>query len=228
MKKIMIVNTSTEYFGNTETPTGLWLSELVHFYDAFKDTNVDIDLFNITGGNTPIDPVSLSPFMLDNTTKAYYNNEHFMDMLKYSQPISEAQPDKYDAVYFTGGHGVMYDFPENKFIQSAVNTIYEQGGIVSAVCHGVAALLNVKDAGGTFLIQNKNVTGFSNVEEVLAKRDTMIPFHLQNEIKHRGASYHFGRVPFTSTLEVDDRIITGQNPQSSSQVAEAVKKQLLF
>ena len=87
-----------------------WLSELVHFYDAFKDTNVDIDLFNITGGNTPIDPVSLSPFMLDNTTKAYYNNEHFMDMLKYSQPISEAQPDKYDAVYFTGGHGVMYDF----------------------------------------------------------------------------------------------------------------------
>lgn len=127
MKKIMIVNTSTEYFGNTETPTGLWLSELVHFYDAFKDTNVDIDLFNITGGNTPIDPVSLSPFMLDNTTKAYYNNEHFMDMLKYSQPISEAQPDKYDAVYFTGGHGVMYDFPENKFIQSAVNTIYDQG-----------------------------------------------------------------------------------------------------
>ena len=85
-----------------QTPTGLWLSELVHFYDAFKDTNVDIDLFNITGGNTPIDPVSLSPFMLDNTTKAYYNNEHFMDMLKYSQPISEAQPDKYDAVYFTG------------------------------------------------------------------------------------------------------------------------------
>ena len=181
----------------------------------------------IRDSNTPIDPVSLSPFMLDNTTKAYYNNEHFMDMLKYSQPISEAQPDKYDAVYFTGGHGVMYDFPENKFIQSAVNTIYEQGGIVSAVCHGVAALLNVKDAGGTFLLQNKNVTGFSNVEEVLAKRDTMIPFHLQNEIKHRGASYHFGRVPFTSTLEVDDRIITGQNPQSPSQVAEAVKKQLL-
>ena len=99
----------------------------------------------------------------------------------------------------------MYDFPENKFIQSAVNTIYEQGGIVSAVCHGVAALLNVKDAGGTFLLQNKNVTGFSNVEEVLAKRDTMIPFHLQNEIKHRGASYHFGRVPLhlhlKSTIE---------------------------
>ena len=109
-----------------------------------------------------------------------------------------------------------------------MNTIYEQGGIVSAVCHGVAALLNVKDAGGTFLLQNKNVTGFSNVEEVLAKRDTMIPFHLQNEIKHRGASYHFGRVPFTSTLEVDDRIITGQNPQSPSQVAEAVKTTLIL
>lgn len=226
MKKIMIVNTSTEFFGNTETPTGLWLSELVHFYDAFIDTDVDIDLFNITGGNTPIDPVSLSPFMLDNTSKSYYNNEHFMDLLRYSQPISEAQLDQYDAIYFTGGHGVMYDFPENKYIQSAVNTIYEKGGIVSAVCHGIAALLNVKDASGTFLIQNRQITGFSNVEEVLAKRDTIIPFHLQNEIKQRGAIYRFGRVPFTSTLEVDGRIITGQNPQSPSQVAEAVRKHL--
>ena len=97
------------------------------FYDAFKHTNVDIDMFNITGGNTPIDPVSLNPLMFDNTTKAYYKNESFMDLLRYSQPIREAQPEKYDAIYFTGGHGVMYDFPENKYIQSAVNTIYENG-----------------------------------------------------------------------------------------------------
>ena len=227
MAKIMIVNTSTDYFGNTEEPTGLWLSELVHFYDAFKHTNVDIDMFNITGGNTPIDPVSLNPLMFDNTTKAYYKNESFMDLLRYSQPIREAQPEKYDAIYFTGGHGVMYDFPENKYIQSAVNTIYENGGIVAAVCHGIAALLNVKDAGGTYLIQNKKITGFSNIEEVLAQRDTIVPFHLQNEIKKRGAIYRYGRVPFTSTLVGDGRVITGQNPQSPSQVGEAVRKQLL-
>ena len=109
-----------------------------------------------------------------------------------------------------------------------MNTIYEQGGIVSAVCHGAAALLNVKDAGGTFLLQNKNVTGFSNVEEVLAKRDTMIPFHLQMKSNTVVPAIISDVCLYIYTPEVDDRIITGQNPQSPSQVAEAVKTTLIL
>lgn len=227
MTKIMIVNTNTDYFGNSETLTGLWLSELVHFYDEFKNTNVKIDIFNITGGQTPIDPVNLNLLMLDKMTKMYYRNERFMDLLHYCQSIDQAQPENYDTIYFTGGHGVMYDFPENKYIQNAVNIIYNKGGIVSAVCHGIAALLNVIDTNGNYFLQNKKITGFSNIEEVLARRDSLVSFHLQNEIIQRGAIYHFNRIPFTPNLEVEGRLITGQNPQSPSKVAKAVRKHLL-
>lgn len=223
----MIVNTSTDYFGEHEKPTGLWLGELVHFYNEFKDEDVTLDIFNVTGGNTPIDPVSLSPLMLDKKTKSYYKDAEFMNKLKYAQPITEANPENYDAIYFTGGHGVMYDFPENSTIQHAIETIYRKGGIVSAVCHGIAALLNAKSENGNYLIEDKHITGFSNIEEVLANRDTLVPFHLQNEIKNRGAKYSFRRLPFTSYVQVDDRIVTGQNPQSPAKVAQEVKK-LLF
>ncbi|MCI2774191.1 type 1 glutamine amidotransferase domain-containing protein [Staphylococcus petrasii] len=227
MKKIMIVNTSTDYFGEHEKPTGLWLGELVHFYNEFKDEDVTLDIFNVTGGNTPIDPVSLSPLMLDKKTKSYYKDAEFMNKLKYAQPITEAKPEDYDAIYFTGGHGVMYDFPENSTIQHAIETIYRKGGIVSAVCHGIAALLNAKAENGNYLIEDKHLTGFSNIEEVLANRDTLVPFHLQNEIKKRGAKYSFRRLPFTPYVQVDNRIVTGQNPQSPARVAQEVKK-LLF
>ncbi|GGG98627.1 type 1 glutamine amidotransferase domain-containing protein [Staphylococcus pragensis] len=227
MKKIIIVNTSTDYFGEHEKPTGLWLSELVHFYNELKDEDVILDIFNITGGNTPIDPVSLSPLMLDKTTKSYYKDAEFMNKLKYAQPITEANPEDYDAIYFTGGHGVMYDFPENNEIQHAIETIYQKGGIVSSVCHGAAALLNAKAENGNYLIADKHITGFSNIEEVLANRDTLVPFHLQNEIKKRDAKYSFRRLPFTPYVLVDERIVTGQNPQSPAKVAQEVKK-LLF
>lgn len=93
-------------------------------------------------------------------TKMYYRNERFMDLLHYCQPIDQAQPENYDTIYFTGGHGVMYDFPENKYIQNAVNIIYNKGGIVSAVCHGIAALLNVIDTNGNYFLQNKKSLGF--------------------------------------------------------------------
>lgn len=226
MKNIMIVNTSADYFGDNSKPTGLWLGELVHFYNQFKNEDVNIDIYNMTGGNTPIDPVSLSPFMLDKVTKAYYKDNDFMNQLRYAQPISEALVEDYDVIYFTGGHGVMFDFPENSAVQNAIETIYNKGGIVSAVCHGIAALLNAKNSSGEYLIKDKDITGFSNVEEVLANRDTLLPFHLQNEIKKRGAHYSFRRLPFTPYVQVDGRLITGQNPQSPKLVAEEVKKQL--
>ena len=98
MKKIMIVNTSTDYFEGSSKAIGLWLGELVHFYDHFNSKNYQIDLFNINGGSTPIDPVSLKPFMLDSMTKKYYNNESFMGVLSNSQSINEAKPSEYDVI----------------------------------------------------------------------------------------------------------------------------------
>ncbi|WP_372426886.1 type 1 glutamine amidotransferase domain-containing protein [Mammaliicoccus sciuri] len=222
MKKIMIVNTSADYYEGTRKPTGLWLGELVHFYDYFNSEDYQIDLFNINGGETPIDPVSLNPLMLDKVTKAYYNDHTFMEKLKNSPSISEANPETYDVIYFTGGHGVMFDFPHNMYIQDAVNEVYRQGGVVAAVCHGIAALLNVKDENDRYFIDRKQITGFSNAEEILANRKRIVPFMLESELKIRDAKYNKAKVPFRPFVQVDNRLVTGQNPQSPKQVAQAV------
>ncbi|MFP4877501.1 type 1 glutamine amidotransferase domain-containing protein [Mammaliicoccus sciuri] len=224
MKKIMIVNTSVDYYEGTRKPTGLWLGELVHFYDYFNTEDYQIDLFNINGGETPIDPVSLNPLMLDKLTKAYYNDHTFMEKLKNSPSISEANPEVYDVIYFTGGHGVMFDFPHNTYIQDAVNEVYRHGGVVAAVCHGIAALLNVKDENGRYFIDRKQITGFSNAEEILANRKPLVPFMLESELKIRDAKYSKAKVPFRPYVKVDNRLVTGQNPQSPKQVAQAVSR----
>ena len=224
MKKIMIVNTSAEYYEGTRKPTGLWLGELVHFYDYFNSEDYQIDLFNINGGETPIDPVSLNPLMLDKVTKAYYNDHTFMEKLKNSPSISEANPETYDVIYFTGGHGVMFDFPHNTYIQDAVNEVYRHGGVVAAVCHGIAALLNVKDESGRYFIDRKQITGFSNAEEILANRKRLVPFMLESELKIRDAKYSKAKVPFRPYVQVDNRLVTGQNPQSPKQVAQVVAR----
>lgn len=224
MKKIMIVNTSAEYYEGTRKPTGLWLGELVHFYDYFNTEDYQIDLFNINGGETPIDPVSLNPLMLDKVTKDYYNDHTFMEKLKNSPSISEANPETYDVIYFTGGHGVMFDFPHNTYIQDAVNEVYRHGGVVAAVCHGIAALLNVKDENGRYFIDRKQITGFSNAEEILANRKRLVPFMLESELKIRDAKYSKSKVPFRPYVQVDNKLVTGQNPQSPKQVAQAVAR----
>lgn len=224
MKKIMIVNTSADYYEGTRKPTGLWLGELVHFYDYFNTEDYQIDLFNINGGETPIDPVSLNPLMLDKVTKDYYNDHTFMEKLKNSPSISEANPETYDVIYFTGGHGVMFDFPHNTYIQDAVNEVYRHGGVVAAVCHGIAALLNVKDENGRYFIDRKQITGFSNAEEILANRKRLVPFMLESELKIRDAKYSKAKVPFRPYVQVANRLVTGQNPQSPKQVAQAVAR----
>lgn len=227
MKKIMIVNTSHSQFDGTEQPTGLWLSELVHFYDVFHgNEQYQVDLYNIKGGNTPLDPVSLKPIILDKLTKSYYENELFMDQLKLTPSIDTADPSAYDVIYFTGGHGVMYDFPENESIQQAVNTIYDNGGIIASVCHGASALLDVKRPNHRFLIDGKRLTGFSNVEEVLAQRQKVVPYQLESELKVKGANYVKSKIPMKGFVVVDGQLISGQNPASAQKVAEAVKDKL--
>ena len=227
MNKIMIVNTSHAQFDGTDKTTGLWLSELVHFYDEFQnDENFQVDLYNIKGGETPLDPVSLIPGILDKVTKRYYQEERFMAQLKLTPSIDTADPTAYDAIYFTGGHGVMYDFPGNEYINQAVNTIYDNGGIVSSVCHGAAALLEVKRPDHRFFIDGKRLTGFSNAEEVLANRKGIAPFELESELKVKGAKYEKSKVPMKGFIQTDGALITGQNPASAKKVAEAVKAAL--
>jgi putative intracellular protease/amidase len=150
-----------------------------------------------------------------------------MSRLNNTLQPSEVKASDYKAIYFTGGHGVMWDFPNNPELIALAEQIYRQGGVVSAVCHGVAGILSLKDEQGKALIANRKVTGFSNREESLSGMKKQVPFLLENQLKSKGAKYSQGFFPFTSYVIVDDRIITGQNPQSPREVGEEVVKKLL-
>ncbi|QZD33729.1 Intracellular protease [Acinetobacter lwoffii] len=139
---------------------------------------------------------------------------------------TDVKASDYKAIYFTGGHGVMWDFPNNPELTALAEQIYRQGGVVSAVCHGVAGVLALKDEQGQPLIANRKVTGFSNREEVLSGMKKQVPFSLEDQLKSKGSKYSEGFLPFTSFVVVDDRIITGQNPQSPREVGVEVMRKL--
>ncbi|WP_145052093.1 type 1 glutamine amidotransferase domain-containing protein [Paenibacillus xylanexedens] len=225
MKKILVVLTNVDKYATKDEPTGLWLSEATHFIEEFDhNDNVQIDLVSPLGGNVPLDPKSLGD-SLDESTKAYYENEAFMNKLKNTLKPSDVKASDYDAIYFTGGHGTMWDFPDNAELQELSREIYEKGGVVSGVCHGVTALLNVKLSNGLLLIKDKTVSGFTNEEEALVQQTDYVPFLLEDALRERAGRYDKAAA-FSSYVTTDGRLVTGQNPQSSKAVGESVKELL--
>lgn len=136
-------------------------------------------------------------------------------------PARSAQP-IYAAIYYAGGHGVVWDFPDNVELQAISRKIYEAGGIVSSVCHGAAGLLNIRLSDGALLIKGKRVTGFSNAGEKLAELDKLVPFLTESEMVARGAIYQKAEQPWAAFAVEDARVITGQNPASGGAVADLV------
>lgn len=140
---------------------------------------------------------------------------------------STAQPDAispadFDAIYFTGGHGVMWDFPDNEGLEAITRAIWERGGVVSSVCHGYCGLLNTRLSDGKLLVADKRITGFSWTEEVLAGVAKFMPYNAEAEIKARGAKYKKALLPFVSHVVTDGRLVTGQNPFSAKATARQV------
>ena len=226
MMKILIIVTSVSMCERGKHKTGLWLSELTHMYDLAKEAGYNITIASTKGGNVPLDPESLKPMVLDKMTKAYYNDTAFMELLKHTQSLSEVQNEQFDVVYLAGGHGTMYDFPNDTTLQNIIKQHYENKKIVSAVCHGVSGLLNVKLSNGQYLIKGKTITGFNWFEESLARRKKEVPFNLEQSLKDRGADYQKTFIPMTSKVLVDENLITGQNPFSSKEIAKVVMQQL--
>lgn len=132
----------------------------------------------------------------------------------------------YDAIYFTGGHAVMYDFPDSTGLQRITREIYERGGIVASVCHGYCGLLNTTLSDGTHLVTGRNLTGFAWQEEVLARVDKLVPYNAEAEIKKRGAHYQKAKLPFISYTVVDGNLVTGQNPGSAKKTAKEILARL--
>ena len=220
-KRALIITTSHSDFEHEKAdPTGLWLSELTHFYDVFEAAQIPMDIVSIEGGDVPIDNRSLGWMVLDKATKSRNEDSQFMSLLKNTKSVSEVNPDEYDLIYFAGGHGAMWDFPDNEIVLKVTRDIYENGKIVAAVCHGVAALQNVKLSNGEYLINGKKGTGFAYFDEGLAGVKKLVPYNMQQRLKDRGMIYSKAFFPLAGHTVVDGNLITGQNPNSATKTAE--------
>ena len=220
MKKALIVVTNHTKFDDPKAaPTGLWLSELTHFYDVFENAGVHMDIVSPQGGKIAVDSRSLGFFVLDKATRKRHEDPNFMALLEDTKSISEVDWKDYDAVYFSGGHGAMWDFAENEELHARTAEMYEDGKVVSAVCHGVAALPNVRLSDGSYLLDGKNGTGFAYFDEMIAGVKRHVPYNLEKRLKDKGMKYSKALIPLSGHTAVDGRLITGQNPNSAIETA---------
>ena len=225
--RVLIVTTSTPSYERAGYRTGLWLGELTHFWDVLEKDGHHLTIASVDGGQVPIDPESLSaPVLAMGGTKKRYEDTGFMSMLDDTASLDDVASDGWDAVYLTGGHGTMFDFPYNPVLADLLVTTYEAGGIVAAVCHGPAGFVGATGSDGNPLIAGKKVTGFSWPEEKLAGRDKVVPFRLDHALKEEGATYTKSLRPMAEKVVRDGTLVTGQNPTSAEGVGKAVAKLL--
>jgi putative intracellular protease/amidase len=216
-KRIVLAMTSHDKKGTTGEPTGAYLSEISHPHRVFEQAGFEIDFASVRGGRVPLDGVERT----DPTNAAFLDDPRLMKKLESSIPSSRIDPARYDAIFFAGGHGAMWDLPGDAAFASAAAKIYEAGGVVSAVCHGPAALVNVQLSNGAYLVADKRVSAFTNEEERAVKLDAVVPFLLGDRLAARGA--HLVSAPaWAKQVTVHERLVTGQNPASAAGVAEAV------
>ena len=221
-KKILIFLTNCGEFSASRKPTGFWLSELTHFYDVVRGAGFAADIASPKGGEAPIDPASKTT--RDPVNKKYLEDGEFLEKITHTLKPSQISARDYAAIFFPGGHGPMYDLAQDRRIAGITRALYENGGLVAAVCHGSAALLPVELSNGEHLLAGKTVAGFTNLEELLVGRKRYMPFLLEDRLKSF-ANYTKG-FPFLPHVAVDGRLITGQNPGSAKKVAEAVVRAL--
>ena len=214
-KRVLFVVTSHENLGSTGKKTGAYFSEIAHPYAVLTKAGYEIDFVSPKGGNTPLDGLK----KLDMISKRLLKNKKFINKLRTTKLPKEIKSKLYDAVYFAGGHGTMFDLPDNKTLQKITSEIYEGGGVVSGVCHGPAGLVNVRLSDGSYLISGKKMSAFTNEEEEAVKLTKVMPFLLESKIKSRGAYYEKTK-NFEEKVVSDQRLITGQNPMSAKKVAE--------
>ena len=226
MTKALIVVTNTARFDRLNKATGVWFSEATHFHDVMAAHDIAVDYVSPTGGYVPLDPGSLAESEMDELNWRYYGDRHYRQVnLANSLAPSQVNPADYALIYYAGGHGTMWDFPNSQAIAKIAETIYAQGGLITAVCHGVVGLLPIQNPDGSTFIAGKQLTGFTNEEEAINKLTTAVPFLAEDALKAADAAYH-KTAAYTENVVVDGRLITGQNPQSAHGVGEAAVKLL--
>lgn len=225
-KRILNVVTNVGHYDDPGHPTGLWLSELTHAWHVFEEHGFEQTLVSPKGGAVPLEPRSLKFPSSDKTARAWLADPAKMALLQTTKSPEEIDSTDYDAIYFTGGHAVMYDFPDSEGLQRITRELYERGAIVSAVCHGYCGLLNTELSDGSYLIAGKKMTGFAWQEEVLARVNKLVPYNAEERAKERGALYEKAKLPFIPYAVIDGNLITGQNPASAKETAIKVAQRL--
>lgn len=223
--KVLFVLTSHEDLGDTGEKTGFWIEEFADPYYLLKDEGVDITLASPKGGQPPIDPKSDSPdaqtpatirFKADKTTQEILSNTVKLDTINQSD---------YDAVFYPGGHGPLWDLAEDKDSIALIESFYNHNKIVAAVCHAPAIFKHTKNSDGEPLVKGKKVTGFTNSEEEAVELTDVVPFLVEDMLKKNGGIYSKSD-DWDSYAVEDGLLITGQNPASSELVASLLLKRL--
>jgi len=223
--KILMILTSHSELGNTGKKTGFWVEEFATPYYKMKDAGVAITIASPKGGQPPIDPLSTEPANQTEATHRFDKDEKLKELLAHTKRLSELSVDDFDAVFYPGGHGPLWDLTNDKNSIKLIEDFYNKQKPIAFVCHAPAALLKVKAENGQPLIKGKKITSFSNTEEEAAGLTKVVPFLLEDELKKLGAHYSKG-ANWSAYTQQDGLLISGQNPASSEEVAKLLLKVL--
>jgi putative intracellular protease/amidase len=221
MSKVLMVLTSHDRLGNTGQKTGFWLEEFAAPYYILTDAGLDVTLASPKGGQPPLDPKSDDPASQTEAMRRFKGDKEAQGALARTIKLSEIAPNDYDAVFYPGGHGPLWDLSEDRDSIKLIEATYAAGKPVAAVCHGPAALRRAKAPDGSPVVRAKSVTGFTNTEEAAVKLTDVVPFLVEDMLKENGGE--FSRAPDWQPHAVTDgNLITGQNPASSESTARAL------
>lgn len=223
--KILMVLTSHSELGDTGKKTGFWIEEFAAPYYVFADAGAVITIASPAGGQPPVDPKSEAADAQTTATKRFYKDNELIDKVATTIKLSDVNPADYDAVFYPGGHGPLWDLANDKISIQLIEGFYNTKKPIAFVCHAPAALIKVKEENGEPLVKGKRVTGFADTEEEAVGLTKIVPFLLEDELKKLGAYYSKG-ADWSSYTQHDGLLITGQNPGSSEAVAELLLKTL--
>ena len=220
-KNILIVLTSHDQLGNTGKKTGFWLEELAAPFYVLKEAGAALTLASPKGGQPPLDPKSDEEGFQTDATRHFKDDPEALAQLATTQKLSDVDAADFDAVFYPGGHGPLWDLVSDADSIRLIETFWASNKPVATVCHAPAVLLNARDASGTFLVQGKEVTGFTNTEEAAVELTDVVPLLVEDALKDRGARFA-RKEDWAPFARQDGNLITGQNPASSEAVAEVL------
>ncbi len=225
MPSILIVLTSHDRLGDTGEKTGFWLEEFAAPYYVFRDAGLDITLASPAGGQPPLDPKSGEADAQTDATRRFEADAGAQEALANTLPLGSVDPAGFDAVFYPGGHGPLWDLAGDPDSIRLIETFWAAGKVVAAVCHAPAVLLRARDTTGGALVAGRQVTGFTNDEEAAVNLTDVVPYLLEDELKAHGGVFSRAE-PFAAWIRRDGLLITGQNPASSEPVAHEVLEAL--